>query len=109
MILKLLLASMLLLAGVAPVRAAAPEATSAADVGTEVEILRLREALAREVRTPLPREPARDRNWIELTRAEVEAAAWTIDRPQLLVVVDRNPRVQQLMIIAALPGSGEWK
>ncbi|MBV8912937.1 MAG: L,D-transpeptidase [Acetobacteraceae bacterium] len=32
-----------------------------------------------------------------------------LDRPQLLVVVDRNPRVQQLMVILAVPGDGEWK
>ena len=55
MILKLVLVSVLLGASVAPLRAAAPDAPSAADVATEVEILRLREALAREVRSPVLR------------------------------------------------------
>ena len=32
----------------------------------------------------------------------------TIDRPQLLVVVDRNPRVQQMRLVLAQP-QGQWK
>ncbi len=74
----------------------------------EVEVLRLREALSRDVRQAVPRTPARDAQWIELARAETAAARAPIEHPQLLVVVDRNPRVQQLAIVVAAP-QGEWK
>ncbi|GAC1337123.1 MAG: L,D-transpeptidase [Acetobacteraceae bacterium] len=110
---------MLLLTGVAPLHdapaqiaipipAATDPAPSEVDLETEVESLRLREALVREVRSALPRDPARDARWIDLVRAELEAATMAIQRPQLLVAVDRNPRVQQLMILLAVP-HGEWK
>ena len=36
------------------------------------------------------------------------SAQEVIDRPQLLVVVDRNPRVQELMVILAEP-QGDWQ
>jgi lipoprotein-anchoring transpeptidase ErfK/SrfK len=111
MILKLLLAVVLAVACVSPVRAGVPSEPPAAvspDLGLEVEVLRLREALAREVRNTVSRDPAADARWIDLAKAEVEAAGMTIDRPQLLVVVDRNTRVQQLMILVAVP-AGEWK
>jgi hypothetical protein len=109
MILRLLFAAAWLLATVASVHAGQPEPAPSVDVSAEVEVLRLREALTREVRQAIAPDPARDQEWIELARAEVQAANWVIDRPQLLVVVDRNPRVQQLRIIAAMPGAGEWK
>jgi hypothetical protein len=111
MILKLLLAVVLAVACVSSVRAGVPIEPPAAvspDLGLEVEVLRLREALAREVRNTVPRDPAAEARWIDLAKAEVEAAGMAIDRPQLLVVVDRNPRVQQLMILVAVP-AGEWK
>ena len=53
-------------------------------------------------------DPARDARWIELARAEVVAAGMPIDHAQLLVAVDRNSRVQQLMVILAVP-EGEWQ
>jgi len=109
MILKLLLASVLLVAGVASVRAAPPpESAPTVDISLELEVLRLREALAREVRNSVLRDPARDAQWVDLARAEVEAGGMMIERPQLLVVVDRNPRVQQLMLLLAVP-EGEWR
>ena len=109
MILKLLLAAGLALACVAPVHSAAAQDTVApANLGFEVEILRLREAIMHEVRGAVRNDPARDAQWIDLARAETTASGMVIDRPQLLVVVDRNPRVQQLMVIAAAP-QGDWK
>jgi hypothetical protein len=109
MILKLRLAAGLALACVAPVHSAAAQDTVApANLGFEVEILRLREAIMHEVRGAVRDDPARDAQWIDLARAETTASGMVIDRPQLLVVVDRNPRVQQLMVIAAAP-QGDWK
>jgi hypothetical protein len=107
MILKLLLAAMLIFAGVASVPAAA-QSDPAVEVGVEIEVLRLRQALGQEVRNLVAHDSVRDAQWIDLTRAEVEAAGMPILRPQLLVVVDRSTRVQQLMVVLAVP-SGEWK
>ncbi len=107
MFLKLILAAVLGLGLAGPVRCAQAE-TTPPDVAFEVEVLRMREALSREVRQAVPRTPAADAQWIELARAETGAARARIERPQLLVVVDRNPRVQQLVVVAAAP-QGEWK
>lgn len=103
------------LAAPAPVAARAPTtpavpapAPALDEVSREVEVLRLREALQREVPHLVPRTPARDARWIELARAEAATAGWAPDRPQLIVVVDRNPRVQGLAIVMAQP-SGDWK
>ena len=110
MILKLLLAAGLALAGVTSVQAAPsdPQAAAAPDVAFELEVQRLREALAHEVRGAIRHNPAADARWIDLARAEATAAGMVIDRPQLLVVVDRSPRVQQLMVLAASP-QGDWR
>ena len=44
---------------------------------------------------------------IEGGRITVAGTDFPIDRPQLLVVVDRNPKVQQMRLILAQP-QGEW-
>ena len=107
MILKLLLAAGLAVASVASVRGVRAE-EPAPNVTFVVEVLRLREALAHEVRRAVRHDPATDARWIDLTRAETTAAGMVIDRPQLLVVVDRSPRVQQAMMLAASP-QGDWR
>jgi len=78
------------------------------EVAREVEVLRLRESLRREVPNLVPRTAAGDAGWIALARAEAATAGFVPDRPQLLVVVDRNPRVQGLAVVMAVP-SGDWK
>ena len=108
---KTRLSALLLVIALACPALASPDGADAAattDVEMEVEVLRLREALQREVPKALPRTPARDAEWIELAHAEAAAAGFAIDRPQLLVVVDRNPRVQEIVVLMAAP-AGEWK
>lgn len=99
----------------APVRARAAEPTPAdADLAPmssltiSLEMLRLQDALAREVPHLVPRTAASDAAWIALARAETAGAEMAVDRPQLLVVVDRNPLVQQLAMVLARP-DGEWQ
>jgi hypothetical protein len=89
-----------------PVQPAAPtapivasDAMSDAVVAREVE--QLRASLLRDVPQHAVGSADDDRMWIERARAVVHAARLPIDRPQLLVVVDRNPTVQQLRIILA--------
>ncbi len=101
---------------VGPLHAAAVEPTpvvvalaSLPDVAIEPEVQRLQDALAREVPHLVPRTPVSDAVWVALARAEtMTGAELVIDRPQLLVVVDRNPQVQQLAIVLARP-EGEWQ
>jgi hypothetical protein len=84
-----------------------PGAPAPVDPGVEartaLEVSRLRAALAAEVPQRTTCGDAADTTWIEPARLTVAAAATIIDRPQLLVVVDRNPKVQQLCIILARP------
>ncbi len=103
---KLILAVVLVLASVSSPRA--QPVAPAVDVSAEVEVLRLREDLAHQVRNAVPHSPDRDAGWIASARAELASTQEVIDRPQLLVVVDRNPRVQELMIMLAMP-QGDWE
>lgn len=71
------------------------------------ELLWLQDIMAREVPGLLPRTADRDAEWVALARAETAAASFVIEHPQLIVVVDRSPRVQQLALILAAP-AGDW-
>ncbi len=98
----------------APVPPAIPAATgrpvptlSQAEIATEAE--HLRTALAREVPHSLPAGGATDRQWIERTKAMLDRGFFGIDHPQLLVVVDRNPQIQQMRILLAQPPGKPWQ
>ena len=49
-----------------------------------------------------------EQGWVERSQAVINAGGYTIERPQLVVVADRNPRVQQMRIILAGPDS-RWQ
>lgn len=85
----------------APAAKAAPPGM--AESGPERETGELRLALAREVPGLIRDGPARAAGWIALAKAEIAAQGDKIERPQLLVAVDRNPRVQQMRILLARP------
>jgi hypothetical protein len=103
-------------AGYMPVEPAQPvhqaAATTAAgtmpdaDVTREAE--RLRAALILEVPQPPIGAAGDESAWIIRTKATVDAAGLVISRAQLLVVVDRDPAVQQLRILLARP-DGPWQ
>jgi lipoprotein-anchoring transpeptidase ErfK/SrfK len=78
----------------------------AAPIDVDGEVARLRGALLREVPHTIV-DPESGQGWISRARAAVAASAQTIDRPQLIVVVDRNPAVQQMRIVLARP-DGRW-
>jgi hypothetical protein len=73
------------------------------DVGREVT--RLRAALAKGVPQHTAETADGDLAWISRAKAAVAAAPLAIEQPQLLVVVDRNPAVQELRIIVAQPNA----
>jgi hypothetical protein len=72
------------------------------------EVSRLRAALEREVLVRLADTPDSERVWITRTRAMLKASDFTISRPQLIVVVDRNPDVEELRIVLAQP-QANWQ
>jgi hypothetical protein len=74
----------------------------------EGEVVRMRDAFAREVKRPVASSPANDRAWIGMARTALAADPTGIDHPQLIVVVDRNPAVQSLRVIMARP-AGPWE
>jgi hypothetical protein len=78
-----------------------------ADVAREAA--HLRAALIREVPQHIIGSPDSDRDWIARAKAVIATAPLAIDHPQLLVVVDRNPAVQEMRIILAQPGASPWE
>jgi hypothetical protein len=89
-----------------PVVTTAPGAMSDADVAREAE--RLRAALLLEVPQAFVGLAGDDGALVTRAKAGVDAEALVISRAQLLVVVDRDPAVQELRIMVAMP-RGAWQ
>jgi hypothetical protein len=85
---------------------AAEAQMSEADVSQEVA--RLRASLLREVPQHIVDGGAQDALWIDRSKAVVNAQNFIIDRAQLLVVVDRNPAIQQQMRIVLAQPNAPW-
>ncbi|KAA5612216.1 L,D-transpeptidase [Rhodovastum atsumiense] len=45
---------------------------------------------------------------LDLARGQLQASNVVLSRPQLLIIVDRSPSVQQLLVVAASPSEG-WQ
>jgi hypothetical protein len=83
--------------------AAAPATAAMSDADVSREADRLRGALLLEVPEHTIASTDGARAWIRRAKAVVDAAPMVIDRAQLLVVVDRDPAVQEMRIILARP------
>jgi lipoprotein-anchoring transpeptidase ErfK/SrfK len=81
--------------------AALPDASPSAAASIDDAVADLRAAMVREVPDLLAVRPEDEPDWNRRVAGELAAAGSTIDRPQLLVTVDRNPAVQQLRIVLA--------
>lgn len=79
---------------------------SAADLA---EVDRLRAALAREVPDSARATGGAGVDWIGATQQALRTAGISIDRPQVLFVADRNPKVQELRLVAAFPDPIPWQ
>jgi hypothetical protein len=79
---------------------------SASDVAREIAHLRM--ALQQEVPKHTTDTAENEHAWIARAKAAVAEAHIVIDRAQLLVVVDRNPAVQQLRVVMAEPDAA-WQ
>jgi hypothetical protein len=88
-----------------PAKIAVAEAPPQPAIDVDGEAARLRAALVREVPAAIVDTPAGGQTWIALSRATVAVSNQNIDRPQILVVVDRNPDVQQLRLVLARSGA----
>lgn len=53
--------------------------------------------------------PAVRQRFLKLAHAAIAQSGTVIDRPQVLMVVDRNPAVQALCFVLALPNSDRWE
>src|SRR3954471_15688872 len=70
---------------------------------TDAEFMQLRRALVRQVpRTIVSLPPGRMNDFVARSRAALDADGIRLQTPGLLVVVDRNPATQLLVIIIAL-------
>ena len=76
-----------------------------APAAVRAEAARLGAELARDVPDSVRETPRADERWIELAKAMLARSRVTLRSPQLLVVVDRNPRVEQLALVVAQPNA----
>jgi hypothetical protein len=74
----------------------------------EAEAARLRADLAREVPGLIVDAVEAEQRWVAGAKTMLAAANHAIETPQLHVVVDRNPLVQEMRIVLARPG-GRWE
>ncbi len=81
----------------------APPAPGPSEAWVAPEAARLRAALAAEVPQHTVCGPDPEQSWIAPVRAAVTFARAVIDRPQLIVAVDRNPARQRMCLLLARP------
>jgi hypothetical protein len=68
------------------------------------EVVRLRATLRQDVPQHTADDPESGQTWISLTQGAIDAAHVKLERTQLLIVVDRNPKMQELRIILVQSG-----
>jgi len=86
-----------------------PQAAWSADGAIQAEGDRLRAALERSVPTAMRGGKLADAIWIDLAARALSDAGYQIMQPHLVVVVDRNPRVQELAIVLVQVGPRPWQ
>jgi len=86
----------------------AEEQSSSVSPAIDGEAARLRQALRQEVPRLITDPPQREQAWIERTQAALAVGGYKVEHAQLVVVVDRNPRVQQMRIVLTRPDAS-WQ
>jgi hypothetical protein len=71
------------------------------------DIAAMRGAMNDEIPGNIRYDDTNGENWTGLAQAAFSASPYKIESPQLIVAVDRNPSVQQLRLILAVP-QGAW-
>ena len=80
---------------------------TAAPLDVDSETASLQASLRREVPNLTLDTPDASRTWIARAQSAIATSTFKIDRPQLVVVVDRNPKIQQMRILLAR-SEGPW-
>lgn len=70
---------------------------------------RLAAAMREEVIGVQPLTAQQKAGWIKLAQDAIAASDFRVTRAQVLTVVNRNPKVQRLALILALPDSSDWQ
>ena len=83
--------------------ATANQASRTSQVDVTREVAHLKAALLREVPHLTQDMPGQEAAWLKRATAAIATARYPIDQPQLLVVTDRSPAVQQMRIVLAQP------
>lgn len=106
----LLAVALLLISGCdrAPPPTSTIPGTAAVGASADAEFARLQASLAQEVPARVTDTPEDEQRWTALAQRAIAGRGHTIRRPQLVVVVDRNPAIQQMRIVLAQP-SGPWR
>lgn len=91
-----------------PAPMAARGGSTGPSVDVDAEFARLQAALTREVPGAITDSPDSGQRWAALAERAITARGQAIRRPQLVMVVDRNPAVQEMRLLLARP-SGAWQ
>jgi hypothetical protein len=86
-----------------------PPLPSLDDTEARAEAKKLVVALHKEVPGLLPLSDAQKLHWIKLGQEMIARSDFRITRAQVIVVVDRNVKVQKLALVLALPDSADWQ
>jgi hypothetical protein len=91
-----------------PPPAAGTSGRAVSEAAVADEVVWLRATLRHDVPQHTADDAATGQTWISLTQRAIDAAHVKLERTQLLIAVDRNPKVQELRIILAHP-SRPWE
>ncbi|MFT9332657.1 MAG: L,D-transpeptidase [Acetobacter persici] len=86
-----------------------PEIPVLNEEDARAEATRLNSAFRHEVPVALKVSSAQKAAWIALAKEQIQQASFPLDRPQVVLVVDRNPAVQRMCLMLALPGQSDWQ
>lgn len=86
-----------------------PPLPSLDDAQARAEAGRLAALLPREVAGVQPLTVAQRVHWVRMAQEAIAHSDFPITRAQVLTVVDRNPHVQRLALVLALPDSQDWQ
>ncbi|MCE0743402.1 L,D-transpeptidase [Acetobacter sicerae] len=86
-----------------------PPLPSLDDSEARIEAKKLSIALHKEVPGLLPLSEAQKLHWVKLAQETIARSDFRITRAQVIVVVDRNVKVQKLALVLALPDTSDWQ
>ncbi|WP_254454892.1 L,D-transpeptidase [Acetobacter estunensis] len=92
----------------APPPVIVPPLPSLDDDAARAEAMKLSVAMRREVVGVQKLTADQKAKWVKLAQNQIALSDFRITRAQVIAVVDRNPKVQRLALILALPDTTDW-